>query len=194
YDSWAVVLSITDFWARNSPTNVLVRAAGPGHWNDPDMILVGNNGLSLSEQQSQFSLWAILAAPLYMTADLRAMPPWAREIVQNEELIAVNQDPLGKQGYVAWSENGLRIWIKELTGTCTSGDTWAVLLQNTNSIFLPRAVVLRPAEHIPGWEAGTRFSVRDILDKRDVGRFKEEYSAEVDTSSVHFIKISKDVA
>ncbi|KAF4718860.1 hypothetical protein FOZ63_031702, partial [Perkinsus olseni] len=148
-DSWASVEDITNFWARNTSTDILVRAAGPGHWNDPDMILVGNNGLSLSEQQSQFSLWAILAAPLYMTADLRAMPPWAREILQNKEVIAVNQDPLGKQAHVAWSENGIRIWIRELTSNVTSGDTWAVLLQNSNAIFGLKAVVLRPAQHIP---------------------------------------------
>ncbi|KAF4704360.1 hypothetical protein FOZ62_022792 [Perkinsus olseni] len=191
-DSWASVEDITNFWARNTSTDILVRAAGPGHWNDPDMILVGNNGLSLSEQQSQFSLWAILAAPLYMTADLRAMPPWAREILQNKEVIAVNQDPLGKQAHVAWSENGIRIWIRELTSNVTSGDTWVVLLQNSNAIFGLKAVVLRPAQHIPGWDdRSTRFSVRDILGGRDVGLFEGEYSVEVETSSVHFIVIRK---
>ncbi|KAF4719924.1 hypothetical protein FOZ62_015375, partial [Perkinsus olseni] len=111
-------------------------------------VVVGNNGLSLSEQQSQFSLWAIIAAPLYMTADLRRMPFWARGIVKNKEIISVNQDPLGKQ-------DGVRIWIRELRGTDRPGDTWAVLLQNTNAIYGPKRVVLRPAEHIPGWEGGT---------------------------------------
>ncbi|KAF4748576.1 hypothetical protein FOZ62_024189 [Perkinsus olseni] len=190
-DSWASVQGITNFWARNSPTNVLVRAAGPGHWNDPDMVLVGNNGLSLSEQESQFALWAILAAPLYMTADLRRMPFWARTIVKNKMAISVNQDPLGKQGYVVWSEDGVRIWIKELCGTDRPGDTWAVLLQNTNDMYGPKRVVLRPAQHIPGWEAGTRFWVRDIFHRQNVGRFEEQYSAEVDPSSVNFIKIRK---
>ncbi|KAF4749401.1 hypothetical protein FOZ63_033480, partial [Perkinsus olseni] len=209
-DSWASVQGITNFWARNTPTDILVRAAGPGHWNDPDMlygqgrrgyadprtlrgthppapwmwrVLVGNNGLSLSEQQSQFALWAILAAPLYMTADLRRMPFWARTIVKNKMAISVNQDALGKQGYVVWSEDGVRIWIKELRGTDRPGDTWAVLLQNTNDMYGPKRVVLRPAQHIPGWEAGTRFWVRDIFHRQNVGRFKEQYSAEVDPSS-----------
>ncbi|KAF4660217.1 hypothetical protein FOZ61_008279 [Perkinsus olseni] len=181
YDSWAVVLSITNFWARNSPTNVLVRAAGPGHWNDPDMVLVGNNGLSLSEQESHFALWATIAAPLYMAADLRRMPSWARTIVKNKMAISLNQgaalaaarqDSANRlsmapgtslfcslQGYVVWSEDGVRIWIKELRGTDRPGDTWAVPLQNTNDMYGPKRLVLRPAEHIPGWEAGTRMYV-----------------------------------
>ncbi|EER01766.1 alpha-galactosidase/alpha-n-acetylgalactosaminidase, putative [Perkinsus marinus ATCC 50983] len=191
YDSWASIQGITNFWARQNSTDILIRAAGPGHWNDPDMIVVGNNGLSEVEQQSQFALWAMFAAPLYLAADLRTMPSWAREIVQNKEIIAVNQDPLGKQGYIVWSENGARIWIRELAGTDKSVDTWAVLLENSNSIFGLQRIALQPTRHIPGWAEGTQFSVRDLFRGRNIGLFVDEYSANVDTSSVHFVIIRK---
>lgn len=70
FDSWASISTIVNFYARTSPDDVLVRAAGRGGWNDPDMLMVGNPGLSLSEQQAQFGIWAILAAPLMISTDL----------------------------------------------------------------------------------------------------------------------------
>jgi hypothetical protein len=62
---------IINFWERKGPQDVMVRAAGPGHWNDPDMLVIGNPGLSISEQQTQFALWSLFAAPLMISADLR---------------------------------------------------------------------------------------------------------------------------
>ncbi|KAF4676463.1 hypothetical protein FOL47_006101 [Perkinsus chesapeaki] len=190
-DSWASVSAIVDFWARNSTDNALVRAAGPGHWNDPDMVLVGNHGLTQSQQESHFALWAMFAAPLYLSADLRTMPSWMKDIAQNKEVLAINQDPLGKQGIAAWSENGLRIWTRELKGTNQSGDTWAVVLQNGNAIFNKKHIILRVHEFIPGWDTLTVFTVRDLFKHRDVGQFTGEYSFDVDTSSVHFFTILK---
>ena len=65
YDSWSSVSSIMGFYARTDPEDIMVQAAGPGHWNDADMLLVGNPGLSISEQRAQFAIWAILASPLH---------------------------------------------------------------------------------------------------------------------------------
>ena len=72
--------------------------AGPGHWNDPDMLEVGNGGMTNIEYRSHFSLWALLAAPLIAGNDLRHMNPEIRDILTNKEVIAVDQDPLGRQG------------------------------------------------------------------------------------------------
>jgi alpha-galactosidase len=72
--------------------------AGPGHWNDPDMLEVGNGGMTGNEYRSHFSLWSMLAAPLMAGNDLRNMSPETREILTNKEVIAVDQDPLGRQG------------------------------------------------------------------------------------------------
>src|SRR5262249_41427203 len=77
--------------------------SGPGHWNDPDMLEVGNGGMTTSEYRAHFSLWAILAAPLIAGNDLRSMSPEIKEILTNKEVIALNQDPLGRQASRGWS-------------------------------------------------------------------------------------------
>ncbi|KAI1885539.1 hypothetical protein AGOR_G00204820 [Albula goreensis] len=95
-DSWDSVLSIVDWFSDNQ--DVLQSAAGPGRWNDPDMLIVGDFGLSLEQSRSQMALWAIMAAPLFMSNDLRTLSSEARAILQNKVLIGINQDPLGVQG------------------------------------------------------------------------------------------------
>src|ERR1700689_63790 len=88
--------------------------AGPGHWNDPDMLEVGNGGMSTTEYRPHFSLWAILAAPLIAGNDLRNMTPEIRDILTNKEVIAVNQDPLGREGRRVGKDGDLEVWSKQL--------------------------------------------------------------------------------
>lgn len=88
--------------------------AGPDHWNDPDMMEVGN-GMTVSEDRAHFSLWAILAAPLIAGNDLRDMDEATVEILTNKEVIAVDQDPLGVQGYKCFAKDNWEIWGKPLT-------------------------------------------------------------------------------
>jgi alpha-galactosidase len=105
--------------------NGLRQYAGPGHWNDPDMLEVGNGGLSTNENRAHFSIWAMLAAPLIAGNDLRNMPPQISEILTNKEVIAVNQDPLGIQGFRYARRDSIEIWIKPL-----ENDSWAVCFLN----------------------------------------------------------------
>lgn len=95
-DSWASVESIIDYYGNNQDT--IVPNAGPGHWNDPDMLIIGNFGLSYEQSKTQMAIWAILAAPLLMSVDLRTIRPEYKAILQNKKIIAVDQDPLGIQG------------------------------------------------------------------------------------------------
>ncbi|XP_041963891.1 alpha-N-acetylgalactosaminidase-like [Alosa sapidissima] len=95
-DSWKSVLSIVDWFFGNQ--DQLQPMAGPGHWNDPDMLIIGNFGLSPDQSRSQMALWAIMAAPLIMSNDLRTLTSEARDILQNKAIIAINQDVLGIQG------------------------------------------------------------------------------------------------
>ena len=88
--------------------------AGPGHWNDPDMLEVGNGGMTTSEYRSHFSLWCLLNAPLIAGNDLRNMSPEIKEILTNKELIAVNQDELGREARRVWKEGELEIWSKPM--------------------------------------------------------------------------------
>ncbi|XP_026149916.1 alpha-N-acetylgalactosaminidase-like isoform X2 [Mastacembelus armatus] len=96
YDSWDSVLGIVDWFFNNQ--DELQPAAGPGRWNDPDMLIIGNFGLSVDQARSQMALWAMMAAPLIMSNDLRNMDNSARAILQNRVAIAINQDPMGIQG------------------------------------------------------------------------------------------------
>ena len=98
--------------------------AGPDHWNDPDMMEVGN-GMSENEDRAHFSLWAMLAAPLMAGNDLRKMGRQTRGILINKEVIAVNQDQLGIQGFKYSTRENVEIWLKPLSG----GD-WAVCFLN----------------------------------------------------------------
>jgi alpha-galactosidase len=88
--------------------------AGPDHWNDPDMLEVGN-GMSVAEDRAHFSLWAMLAAPLMAGNDLAKMTPATREILTNAEVIAVDQDKLGVQGYRAYKLGDVEVWAKPLS-------------------------------------------------------------------------------
>ena len=101
--------------------------AGPGHWNDPDMLEVGN-GMSEAEDRSHFSMWAMLAAPLIAGNDLTRMSPVTRAILTNREVIAVDQDPLGIQGFKHSAAGELEIWFKPLEG----GD-WAMCVLNRSA-------------------------------------------------------------
>lgn len=101
--------------------------AGPGRWNDPDMLEVGNGKMTYPENVAQFSMWAMMAAPLLAGNDLRTMSPEVLGILTNKAVIAVNQDSLGKQGYKLKEMDGVQVWLKPL-----SGERWAICLLNPN--------------------------------------------------------------
>ena len=94
----------------------LASYAGPGHWNDPDMLEVGNGKLSLAENRTHFSMWAMLAAPLLAGNDLPNMKPEIKHILTNREVIAINQDPLGHQARHIYSKGEVEVWTRDLKG------------------------------------------------------------------------------
>ncbi|MFF1711446.1 NPCBM/NEW2 domain-containing protein [Streptomyces sp. NPDC058268] len=107
-DNWSSMLAIMK---QNLP---LAKYAGPGHWNDPDMLEVGNGGMTATEYRTHFSMWSIMASPLLIGSDLRKATPETFDIIGNKEVIAVDQDPLGKQGDVLSSEGGRWVVAKEM--------------------------------------------------------------------------------
>jgi alpha-galactosidase len=90
--------------------------AGPGHWNDPDMLEIGNGAMTDTEYKVHLSLWAMLAAPLIAGNDLRNMSPAIKEILMNREVIAVDQDKEGKQGKRLSKSDNQEVWVRELSG------------------------------------------------------------------------------
>ena len=158
--------------------NGLEKYAGPGHWNDPDMLEVGNGGMSTEEYRTHMSLWAILAAPLLAGNDLSKMDATTRELLTNREVIAVDQDPLGKQGRRVWQEGPLEIWVKPLhdgssaTGMFNRGST-------DSEMRLPLALA-----GIQG-----KATVRDVWKHVDLGERSGEFIATVPPHGVVMLRL-----
>ena len=117
---WRTTGDITPNWDRIysivSQQAGLESYAGPGHWNDPDMLEVGNGKLTLAENRTHFSMWAMLAAPLLAGNDLPNMKPEVKSILTNRDVIAIDQDALGKQGSRTYSDGEVEVWTRPLSG------------------------------------------------------------------------------
>ena len=173
---WAhSVLEIVDL---NEP---LWPFASPGHWNDPDMLEVGNGGMSPAEYRSHFSLWAMMAAPLIAGNDVAHMDETTRSILLNREVIAVDQDPLGVQGHRVWKDGDREVWVKPLTGGAK-----ALLLFNRGN----RPTTIRATADQLGWPSGIRARVRDVWAHKDADRWTGIISATVEPHGVAMFKIA----
>ena len=117
---WRTTGDITPDWDRMyvilSQQEGLEKYAGPGHWNDPDMLEVGNGKLGYGENRTHFSMWAMLAAPLLAGNDLPNMKPEIKAILTNRDVIAIDQDPLGKQAARVYSDGEVDVWARQLSG------------------------------------------------------------------------------
>lgn len=117
---WRTTGDITPEWDRiyaiASQQAGLSRYAGPGHWNDPDMLEVGNGKLTEAENRAHFSWWAMLAAPLLAGNDLTHMPDRVKKILTNKSVIAIDQDPLGQQATRAYADGETEVWTRHLQG------------------------------------------------------------------------------
>lgn len=111
-DSWDSVKGIINFYGNDNGSFSAV--AGPGHFNDPDMIVVGNYGLSYEQQKSQMALWSIMASPLLMSNDLRLIDPMSKALLLNKNVIKINQDPMGIQGKRLFQEGNIDIWTRPI--------------------------------------------------------------------------------
>jgi alpha-galactosidase len=115
---WRTTQDVTDSYAKMETIGFsqagLAKFAGPGHWNDPDLLEVGNGGMNTEEYRTQMSLWAILAAPLIATNDLTQMTPDTKALLTNKDLIAIDQDRAGKEGDRVQAEGPIEIWERPL--------------------------------------------------------------------------------
>jgi len=154
--------------------------SGPGHWNDPDMLEVGNEGLTYEENKSHFSLWCILSAPLMLGNDIRSMSDEVLKIITNKEVIAVNQDVLGRQGRKVRDEGDLEVWSKEL-----SDGSKAVILFNRSE----KEASIEFNWNEIGLPQNLKFSIRDLWEKTEKGKFKGTYKANVPSHGVVMLKV-----
>jgi alpha-galactosidase len=171
--SWSSVTSLIDQDA------ALSSYAGPGHWNDPDMLEVGN-GMTAEEDRSHFSMWAMLAAPLLAGNDIRSMSATTTTTLTNTDVIAVDQDSVGAQGHVvATPATNLQVWSKTLSGT----NTRAVALFNRTGAAANITVTWT---NLGLTGAST---VRDLWAKQDLGSMSTQYTANVPSHGVVMLKV-----
>lgn len=154
--------------------------AGPGHWNDPDMLEVGNGGLTDTEYRAHFSLWALMAAPLIAGNDIANMDEATRAILLNTDVIAVNQDPLGAQGRRVRDDGDLEVWSKPL-----ADGSRAVILFNRGAATQTIAVNWTEL----GYPAGLQAEVRDLWAKKSLGKMKGRFAAPVAAHGVVMVTV-----
>jgi alpha-galactosidase len=153
YDAWPSIL--TNFDQDNTPG--LAALAGPGHWNDADMFEIGNGGLTLTEEQTQFTLWSEMASPLLLSTDLAKLSPAELAIVGNKDVIAVDQDPLGAQGTIVQSGSGYDVLAKPLEG----GDVSVVLFNRGNT-----ARTITTTASAVGLPTGAPYQLENLVSKQ----------------------------
>ncbi len=157
--------------------------AGPGHWNDPDMLEIGNGALTPDEERAHFSLWAIMAAPLIAGNDLTSMSAETRAILTAPEIIEVDQDPLGQQGVKVRSDGDLEVWSK----VQSDPGVRAVLLFNRGAAAAEISVSWTEIGLPPGSAV-----VRDLWARSDQGSFSGQYTANVPSHGAVMLKITSE--
>jgi len=181
-NSWRTTGDIQDNWgsmlSNLDSSSQWAKYAGPGGWNDPDMLEVGNGGMTTTEYISHFSLWALMKAPLIIGCNLATMDNDTLMILTNSEVIAVNQDPLGIQGNLVNTNGTSQVWAGPLVGGVE-----AVILFNLGN---DNATVT--AYFVDwGWADTTEVSVRDIWAHNNIGTATGSFSASVESHGVVFV-------
>src|SRR5262249_13942825 len=138
-DSWGRILANAD---QEAP---LAQFAGPGHWNDPDILQVGLGGMTTNEDQAHFSAWAMLAAPLLAGNDIRSMSAATKAILTNRDVIAIDQDPLGSEATRLSHNGNADVWVRPLANgdravmLLNRGDTPLTISTTAQDVGLPNA-------------------------------------------------------
>ncbi len=184
-NAWRTTGDIQDRYA--SMANIgfsqagLSKFAGPGHWNDPDMLEVGNGGMTIDEYRTHISLWAILAAPLLAGNDLTKMSPDTIALLTNHEVLAISQDPAGHQGDRVWSEGpALEIWARPLA-------------DGSKAIGLFNRLTIAKEMELDFSKVGFtgRVHARDIWAAKDLGELSGTFHATVPPHGVVLLRVSK---
>ncbi|CAM3718092.1 glycoside hydrolase family 27 protein [Roseateles saccharophilus] len=189
---WRTTPDIGDLWDNKEPwplgvVNILDRQAelwsyaAPNAWNDPDMLEVGNGGMTTTEYESHFSLWAMLAAPLIAGNDLSRMDADTLRILTNKDVIAVDQDPLGKPGRRMWKEGELEVWVRPLQG----GEFAAVLFNRGKT-----PVDMKLSWDSLGLPAGQKAEVRDLWSKKLTKNVSGSYGSKVAPHGVVMVRVA----
>jgi alpha-galactosidase len=181
---WRTTGDINDNWKsvedHGFNQNGLEQWAGPGHWNDPDMLEIGNGNLTPDENYTHMTLWCMLSAPLLIGCDMPKMSPFIISLFSNDEVLAVNQDALGKQGWRARQDGRTEVWMKPLAdgGTAVAffnrGDSAADVSVQWSDLKL----------------SGPQ-SIRDLWRQKDIGVQDSGYTVNVAPHGAELFKAQK---
>jgi alpha-galactosidase len=170
----------------------LRKYAGPGHWNDPDMLEVGNGALTPGEDRAHFTMWAMIAAPLIAGNDLRSMSQHTKDILINKDVIAINQDSLGIQALKYTTKDSVETWLKPLK----NGD-WAICFLNRST--LPKTVefdwqskVIRDDVANRTLDGRAIYKLRDLWNKKEIGDTKKDLKITVPARDVTLYRMIRE--
>ncbi|CAD5118486.1 DgyrCDS7185 [Dimorphilus gyrociliatus] len=182
-DSWDSVTSIINFYGSNKEN--FAQVAGPGNFNDPDMLILGDYGLSYDQEKTQMAMWSIMAAPLFMSVDLRNIKPQSKALLQNKRVIAINQDMLGVQGQRVLVKGDVGIWTKPILPT----NSMAVAFQ-CSSTSTPEKISIQLKDIGLTHSAG--YNATEVFDNTQIGMFKSnsQFTATVNPSGIFFVKFT----
>ena len=175
YDNWESMIELADVNA------MLADGSGPGGWNDPDVLEVGNGGMTTTEYETHFSLWCLMKAPLLVGCDLRNIDDESLRILTNSEVIAVNQDKMGVQGTKKKTDGTSEVW-----GGPLEGGAYAVVLLNRGLT----ASTVRANWSDLGVDSNKEFNIRDLWQMKDLGSMKGSVTATVPGHGVVMYKIT----
>ncbi|KAK7097796.1 hypothetical protein V1264_004724 [Littorina saxatilis] len=181
-DSWESVTSIIHYFG-NNPQNFST-FTGPGGWADPDMLVVGDFGLSYYQQKAQFGMWAMFAAPIFMSVDLRTITQEALAILKSKDVIAINQDPLGIQALRLYAvPNSISVWVKPLVDNST-----AIAFLNENNEGRPTQ--LKTTLSDIGLKNSNGYNITELFDGKAMGMYKptSPFDVLVDPTGILLLK------
>jgi alpha-galactosidase len=184
---WRTTGDIRDSWDSIATIGFnqgdIAQYAGPGHWNDPDMLEVGNGGMTPTEYRTHISLWSILAAPLLAGNDLQQMSPEILDILTNKDVIAIDQDAAGKQGTRISKSGESAVWAKQL-----SDGSKAIGLFNRGASDAEVTVVWADA----GFKSAPRRG-RDLWLHKDLSLHGPQFSSAVPSHGVVMLRVADQV-
>ena len=187
---WRTTGDITDTWRSLSEIGfdqkVQWQHASPGHWNDPDMLIVGwvgwgptlhPTGLTVNEQYTHISLWCLLSSPLLIGCDLTRLDAFTLNLLTNDEVLAVNQDPLGKQAKPVFEGDSIQVWARPLEDGSTAIGLFNLSLKDRKAAVTWKDLGLSGPQ-----------TVRDLWRQKDLGVFTDKFEATVFSHGVVLVK------
>jgi alpha-galactosidase len=167
---------------------------GPGHWSDPDMLVVGKVGwgpnlhpthLTPDEQYSHISLWCLLSAPLLLGCDIAQMDDFTLSLLTNDEVLAIDQDPLGKQATQISNQDGKVVYAKTL-----EDGSYALGFFNRGNSETTVSVKWGPWGTLATPDAATKFKIRDLWRQNDLGTFQGKFETKVPAHGVVLVRLT----